>query len=246
MKSKEEQGNVILTGDTHGSFERLSDFCMRFSTRPSDVMVILGDAGFNFWQDERDRRRKEYVSGLPLTVFCVHGNHEIRPERIPSYRLMQWRGGQVWVEDEFPNILFAKDGEIYRLNGNRVLVIGGAYSIDKDLRLSAGYGWWEDEQPSDEIRQRVERRLEEANWCVDTVLTHTVPLKYEPTECFMSCVDQSRVDKSTEKWLDSIEDRLQYRNWFSGHYHVNKTVDRLTILFDSYRELPPAGEEPYR
>lgn len=34
--------------------------------------------------------------------------------------------------------------------------MGGAYSIDKMFRLIYGYGWWGDEQPSEEIKQYVE------------------------------------------------------------------------------------------
>lgn len=31
----------------------------------------------------------------------------------------------------------------------KTIVIGGAYSVDKFYRLSKGYNWFEDEQPSD-------------------------------------------------------------------------------------------------
>ena len=53
----------------------------------------------------------------------------------------------------------------------------------------------------------------------------------------MSCIDQSKVDKSTETWLDSIEGRLTYRHWYAGHYHTEKSIDKLTILFESIREF---------
>ena len=79
--------------------------------------------------------------------------------------------------------------------------------------------------------------LDYRGWKVDAVLSHTVPLKYEPVEVFMSCIDQSKVDKSTETWLDSIEDRLTYRHWYAGHYHTEKSIDKLTILFESIREF---------
>lgn len=38
--------------------------------------------------------------------------------------------------------------------------MGRAYSVDKTIRLMYGYGWWPDEQPSDEIKMGVERKLE--------------------------------------------------------------------------------------
>ena len=65
------------------------------------------------------------------------------------------------------------------------------------------------------------------------VLSHTTPLKYEPVEVFIPGLDQSKVDKSTETWLDSIEDRLDYKQWYAGHYHTEKNIDRLTLLFGS-------------
>ena len=44
---------------------------------------------------------------------------------------------------------------LYDFNGNKTLVIGGAYSIDKEERLLCGYHWFKDEQPSDDTKQKV-------------------------------------------------------------------------------------------
>ena len=130
---------------------------------------------------------------------------------MPCYHTIEWNSGQVYLEDAYPNLLFAMDGEVYNLGGIETLVIGGAYSIDKFYRLAYGYGWWPDEQSSSAIKEKVERVLDERAWKVDAVLSHTTPLKYEPVEMFLSGVDQSKVDKSTEEWLDTIEDRLDYK-----------------------------------
>ena len=76
---------TYLTGDTHGNFLRMDAFCRTMETRKSDTMIILGDAGFNYYLNDRDARAKEYASALPVKFFCIHGNHEARPQRIPSY-----------------------------------------------------------------------------------------------------------------------------------------------------------------
>ena len=117
-------------------------------------------------------------------------------------------------------------------------MIGGAYSIDKHYRLAMGYGWWPDEQPSPQVKEKVERVLEERNWQVDVVFSHTCPLKYEPVEVFLPGVDQSTVDKSTEEWLDAIESKLHYERWYCGHYHTEKQVDKLRFMFEDYAVLP--------
>lgn len=229
---------IYITGDTHGSFERIETFCNRFNTTKDDILIILGDAGINFFgpKSKRDRLGKEFLNSLPITLFCIHGNHEMRPNTISSYKLIDYKGGKVWVEDAYPNILFAKDGEIFDFEIDdkvyKTVVIGGAYSVDKDYRLSRGFPWFEDEQPSTEIKEYVEGQLESVGNKVDIVLSHTCPLKYEPVEWFLGFIDQSSVDKTTEKWLDNIEEHLEYKKWYCGHYHGSKKIDRLVFMFE--------------
>ena len=232
------RNQIFLTGDTHGQFERVLDFCSRREVEPENTFVILGDAGLNYYGDRRDRKKKEQLSKVPITFFCLHGNHEMRPSEALGYEVSEYHGGQVLVQPEFPNILFAVDGEVYDFNGNSCLVIGGAYSVDKYYRLARGWNWFPDEQPSEEIKAKVERVLAERNWKIDIVLSHTGPLKYEPTEAFLPMVDQSTVDKSTEKWLGEIEEKLDYERWYFGHYHIEKEVDKIRIMHNDYAMIP--------
>lgn len=227
---------LMITGDTHRDFCRVGALCDKLETTTDDVLIILGDAGINYYGD-RDKQLKRVLTELPITIFCIHGNHECRPESIGTYSESAWCGGTVYIEPEFPNLLFAKDGDIYDIGGKKCIVIGGAYSVDKTARIMNDWGWWDDEQPSEEIKRRVEHQLEVENWCVDVVLTHTAPLKYEPREVFIGGIDDSEVDKSTEIWLDSIEDRLEYNRWYCGHYHTNKSIDKMCFLFDDFLEF---------
>ena len=151
---------IYVTGDTHGKFQRITDFCEQEKTSREDIMIILGDAGINYSGWVLDREKKELLKTLPITLFCIHGNHEQRPDTIDSYAEKRWHGGIVYWEEDYPNLLFAKDGEIFDLDGKQTIVIGGAYSIDKMIRVIYGYGWWADEQPSDEIKRYVEEQLE--------------------------------------------------------------------------------------
>ena len=76
---------------------------------------------------------------------------------ISTYKTKEWNNGTVWYEEEFPNILFAQDGEIYTINGKECLVIGGAYSVDKEYRLMNGWSWFKDEQPSKSVKAYIEK-----------------------------------------------------------------------------------------
>ena len=209
---------TYITGDTHGYFQRYYEFTARMKPTTDDVMIILGDAALNYHGGERDASRKYFVNSFPFTTFCIHGNHEMRPTSVPTYKEKLYRGGTVWYEEEYPNILFAKDGEIYDFDGRKCIVIGGAYSVDKFYRLTMGWHWFLDEQPSPEIKRRVEEQLASVRYKVDAVLSHTCP-------------------ESTESWLGEIESNLTYEKWYCGHYHIAKKIDKLQFMFEDYDTL---------
>lgn len=228
---------VFLTGDTHGEFGRIEEFCAECGTSTDDVMVILGDAGINFYRDKRDDELKEYLSELPVTLLCIQGNHEERPDEILGYEEMEWNGGMVLFQPDYPNILFAWDGEVYDFDGKKAIAVGGAYSVDKYYRLANGLPWFPTEQPDAVIKKRVEEKLAHLGWRVDYVFSHTVPLHAVPRHTFLSNIDQSTVDCSTEEWLQEIEQKLDYECWFAGHYHVTENIGRINILYEDYEEL---------
>lgn len=228
---------LYLTGDTHGEFDRIEDFCQEYGTTQEDVMVILGDAGINYWLDERDEALKEQLSRLPITLLCVHGNHEERPEEISGYEEQLWQGGMVLYQPEYPNLLFAQDGEVYDFDGKQAIVIGGAYSVDKYYRLANGAPWFATEQPDDAVKARVEEKLEQMGWRVDYVFSHTVPLSEIPRHALLPTIDQRTVDRSTEEWLEEIYQKLNCETWYAGHYHVTDSMGRVQLLFEDYDEL---------
>ena len=114
---------IYITGDTHSDFSRIKAFCKDYDTTIDDVIVILGDAGINYYRGAKDIKLKYALSNLPITIFCIHGNHEIRPHTIVSYDKMKWNEGMVYYENAYPNILFAVDGEIYKLNNKQCIAI---------------------------------------------------------------------------------------------------------------------------
>ena len=188
---------IYFTGDIHGAVDGIADFINKIHPTMEDVIVLLGDVGANYYTGRRDNLLKAFLNDAGTVFLCIHGNHERRPTTIPGYVETEWHGGKAWVQPEYPNLIFARDGEIYTLNGLRYLVIGGAYSVDKYYRLSRGWGWWPDEQPSPEIKAFVKQQIKSKPF--DIVLSHTCPFKYEPTEMFLGGIDQSTVDDSTER-----------------------------------------------
>ena len=232
---------IWYTGDIHGDVKRVREGILRHPIKSGDTIVILGDLGLNYHGNAIDRRRKREMEQIAraadVELFCIHGNHDMRPWHVPAMRETERFGGRGWVEDDYPHIFFARDGEVFSLEGRQAIVCGGAYSVDKRWRVRMGWTWFDDEQPSEEIKRDVEATLDRLGWEVDTVLTHTCPIKFTPTEAMFPGLDQSKIDKTTELWLDGIEDRLTYRHWFCGHWHINKQVGNFHFLMEDYETI---------
>ncbi len=247
-----------VTGDKHRNFENVKLFCRDVNTRRKDVLIILGDAGLNYYEDFRDDELKREMTALNITLFCLHGNKEKRPQNIATYGIRNFCGGKVYYEPKYPNILFAVDGEIYTFEGKKYMAVGGAHSVDKMRCLEEGKPFWEDEMPDAATKIKVEERLAAVNNNIYGIMTHTCPIKYLPTEMFVSTRQHAElnrkskkakkkskdckvfkldIDRTTEEWLGKLEEKVTYEVWFCGHYHVDKQIEKVNMMCHEIRPL---------
>lgn len=208
------------------------------------AVIILGDTGINFYLNKTDKKNKKAINNTGFTIYCVRGNHEERPENLDSMDLYYDPevSGEVWAEEEFPNIKYFIDGAIYRINGHRVLTIGGAYSVDKYFRIgkfpkeSTWTGWFKDEQLTEEERNIISAYTKDQSY--DIVLTHTCPYSWQPTDLFLSSIDQSSVDNTMELWLEDLKNNMNWGIWLFGHYHCDRVErPRVEMFFTEIEDL---------
>ena len=249
--------NWIFTGDTHGGVGaniRISNIQKNMpECEPSETgVIILGDAGLNFYLNKTDKKQKRMLNAQGYTIYCVRGNHEERPENIDTYHLEYDAnvGNMVWVEEEFPNIKFFADGGNYVIDGHPCLVIGGGYSVDKYWRLQrAGYsaaeasiadpkkcGWFKDECLTQEEMTAIFESNQGKKF--DFVLSHTCPYSWQPTDLFLGCIDQSTVDNSMEIWMDELKETFNWNIWLFGHFHADR-IERPHVeqMYTDYENL---------
>lgn len=226
---------IFITGDTHGVFERIYALCENFDVTNKDLLIVAGDFGINYYLNKKEQRNKYKLNELPINLLIVRGNHEKRPEKIDTYKSKEWNKGIVYYEEEYPTLLFAKDGEVFELNDKKVFCCGGAYSVDKFYRLENHLSWFEDEQLTSDEMDTIFNTIKDKKF--DYVVTHTCPLRYIPTEMFLPMVDQSKVDNTMEKWLDKVFDNIEFKKWYCGHYHTNKSIDNIRFLFNDIVEI---------
>ena len=234
--------HVFITGDRHGDYKDVEHFCLKWNTSKDDVLIVLGDNGVNYWGPHRDKKLKNYLSSLPITFFMIKGNHDQRPSKKlyniadEAHPLVK---GPCFVEKAYPSLLFsAMYGQYEFLCGERwskAFVLGGAYSVDKWYRLEmqelghSGYRWFADEQMTRWEMKEAFDMIRDVNPSI--ILSHTCPFRYIPRDMFLSVIDQSTVDDTMEHWMDCVEKEVPYEKWYCGHWHTDRTVDKMRFMY---------------
>ena len=244
---------IYITGDCHRWFDKIFDFCENNETTTDDIMIIAGDAGINYYLDSSDKKVKKKLSKLPITLVILHGNHEERAWNCKGYIHDTYKVGSnniiAWAEPEFPNLLFLDDFRIASFNNKRFLFIGGAYSVDKHYRQMMGYKWFKSEQiiEADMDLYLLMLKHDRNSWDYsvhkeiehefDYAVFHTTPLRYEPTEVFLPNIDQSTVDRSTENFLNKVEEIIDCEKIYSGHFHYDKDKGKVRFIYNDIIQL---------
>lgn len=224
-------GRIFITGDTHGTidFKKLTmrHFPIQKELNKSDILIICGDSGLCWSGKDDDKWLQQWYEDKNFTTFIVDGNHEnhILISKLP---IIEKFGGKVHQISN--SVFYAIRGEIYTINGKKILTLGGAESTDKQYRVE-GYSWWEQESITQKDFNNALNNLERYNYDVDYFITHTggsEVVKFLGFNIFPS-------DKYIDFILNSLPPRTRH---YCGHYHVDMVVNlRSKILYDSIIEL---------
>lgn len=241
-------GKIFITGDKHGDYFFLAEKLEKLKTTKNDVVIILGDHGTLYYGANDDRHKKKLVSNMPATFIMIRGNHDRRANAEEyEHKLIYVDSpnycGSFYVDENYPNILYTMEYGWYRFGSQNVFVVCGAYSVDKFKRLEmqqngfSQYHWFADEQLSvheqfDAINSYNDNASLYENHCI---MSHTCPQKYKPWDTLLDGINQSLVDQSMEIWLDKIEQKSLYSNWYCGHWHIERRIDKMCFLYNDIK-----------
>lgn len=248
----------LVCGDQHGSYQYLLENLKSFYDlyKPEELGIIaLGDFGLNFYLNKTDEKKKAMLNNRGYKFYLVRGNHEARPEDLPNIKKVfdEEVSNYIYLEEEYPNIRYLLDGRDYMFGKFHSLVLGGAYSVDKEYRLLNHYPWFPNEMLNEEEMEQILQLHDGETY--DFILSHTCPISWEPRDLFLPMIDQSKVDKSMENFLEEIEKKVWYYQWLFGHYHDDRLVrpgaemfyhrlDSLDNIWDRWDFYQTTGELP--
>ena len=232
-----------ITGDIHREIDlyRLGNSSWPVGTLldKNDLLFVAGDFGLIWDLSPNELRLREWLEDKSWTTLFIDGNHE-NHDALKTFPVEERWGGKVGIIS--PSIIWLKRGEVYEIDGIKIFVFGGADSIDKHLRLP-GRDWWSNEIPSYSEYENAVSNLNKHNWKVDYVITHTVPHHEVPTfsnENLLIGTPHSKYEDPTTFMLQDIKDKLKFKKWYFGHFHIDKTEGRFTCL---YRDIIKLGDD---
>ena len=221
---------VFVTGDTHNMLDwaklNTSNFPEQKKLTKDDIVIIAGDAGIVWDQGEQDEYIQAEYSKRTFTTAFVDGNHD-NHDALDSYPVEMWNGGKIHRINE--SIIHLMRGQVYTINGKKFFTMGGAESTDKAYRKE-GESWWARELPSDNEYEEALKNLKDNHFVVDYVITHCAP---------EGIAEIKRKENMLTFFFDSLisDYSLEYRQWFCGHYHIDKDYGNITVLFNKVLEV---------
>ena len=248
---------LFLTGDCHGDFRRFTTraFPIQRELTKNDLVVILGDAGLLWDGGKEDQWWMDWLEAKPFTTLNVGGNHE-NYDLLEQYPKVCWHGGEAYQLR--PSVLHLCRGHAFDLDGWNTFVLGGAQSHDMEVILPPGpdlvqrrrrmerlkipcrvYGcsWWPQELPSPAEQFTAWNTLNRERWSVDLVLTHCAP-----NEIQKGLAPGYPANDLTD-FLQLTLERLDYGQWFCGHYHRSAYVPerRFRVLNEEIIHIDDEG-----
>ena len=195
----------------------------------TDYVIIVGDFGLIWADDNEDKYWLKWLSGKPWTTLFIDGNHE-NFNLLESFPIESWNGGN--VHKITPSIFHLMRGQVFEMDGKKFFTFGGAASHDKDYR-KLDKSWWTREMPSVEEYEEGLQCLDKNDWKVDYVLTHTC--SYDALKTLSLCYGLNHVEADQmHMYFNEIKFKLAYKKWFFGHFHKNiELPDNQCLLYSN-------------
>ena len=231
---------LFVTGDVHGDidYRKLKDFrkLMKHDLTLDDCLIICGDFGI-LWDSERhDRYFKERVYGdFPCTILWICGNHE-NFDTLYSYPVETWNGGKIHrITDRIFHLM---RGEVFTLptidTETKIFAFGGAMSTDRGYDTGNNRYWWPQELPSQDEIDNASKNLASHSNNVDYIFTHDGPR----TALQVIMGGALRLtEKIFSSFLESLAHTVDFKGWYFGHHHNDKSHDKYQCMYNGIREL---------
>ena len=219
---------IYVTGDIHGDRARLQKGPAA-RLRKGDALVVCGDFGFLWSGSDEEKKLLRWIGRRKFQTLFVEGTHD-NLDLLAGYPVEELGGAPARHLDG--NLWHLMRGQVYTLQGQSILALGGGHSDDYAQR-EAGQTWWPQELPREEELPRFREVLAAHDNRVDYVVSHQAPTNIEV------CITQRYEDVNLlVAFLDEVQRTCRFKGWFFGSYHQNRVVPpKYHCLYDKVQAI---------
>lgn len=202
---------IMFAGDWHANTIWATESIEIAHAKGATAIVHVGDLGFypqyaqRFLQPVHDALHK-----FNMKLYFVDGNHE-HFEYLYSFPIQ--RDGFRKITNTIYHI---PRGHVWEWQGRRFLGLGGAHSVDKQMKLAAK-SWFVEEKIT---QYDVEQSIKNSAGNIDFMVTHDSPVGVNTP---LSSMYISEIDLhdayDNRKLLGTVVDAVKPRTLIHGHYH---------------------------
>jgi Icc-related predicted phosphoesterase len=216
---------IAILGDIHGAFEVLEDRAVKAHEAGANALIQVGDFGY---YDGVINRLFQYK--LPLPVYWIDGNHEQHALFLDADDLVEIHN----------NCFFVPRGRVLTIDGRTIAFMGGAASIDKNIRLIYGMHWSDKENIRQQDVDRLLFELGQNNNKVDMLITHVPPQNviqgnFSKDALQFFGVPMDWRDQNADI-VQNIWDSLGNPQMYCGHMH-RSVIDGKCRILDEFEMI---------
>ena len=217
---------IFVTADTHGEMDRFEGKEIK-KLGKNDTLVVLGDFGFIWTDEEKTSRDLKKLAKLPFRILFIDGLNE-NFDKLAQYPQVKF-GGADCLEVVKDKIYYIPRGTILQLEGKKLLCFGGCDCYDADIISS-------ENDPTQQDFNRCSALVRLNNHSVDYILTHM------PSGRINRFINlDSNFYSETMDFFDTLSETMQYTKWYFGCMHLDKFVSPKVQAV--YTDILPLWEE---
>lgn len=215
---------IFVTGDIHCPIDikkiNNKNFSNKYHLTANDYLIVCGDMGICWeypWLKEykTDLHWQKWLAEKPFTTLFVDGNHE-NFSVIKTLKVVDKFGSKAHkVNDKIFHLI---RGNIYNIENKDFFCFGGAESVDKLTRVPLKT-WWEEELPNTKEIHHALYNLYKNKNKVDYIITHCSSKRIQKEICGYYN------NNILTGFFDVLEDSVDFKKWFFGHYHDDIKLD---------------------
>lgn len=165
-----------------------------------DLLILLGDTFL--YLEETENKSGEFTEKF-LAIeknIAIVDGNHENFEYLDNLPKEEWNGGVVGRLTK--NIVHLRRGNVYTIDGEKYFAFGGCAVTSDDIH-------------------NAHKNLKFHNYNVDYILTH----KYEN-----NLFSDDRSNELKIQFSEFIDQNVNFKKWFSGHWHKNVEIDEKHII----------------